>query len=238
MAPRNRRAAAGFELAPVGLIPPVGSGSGDGDTGSGDGIDTGTGPVVVDPASVLEPGDGTGDGGAGGSVAGEPRKRGRKPGSTNRTRTKETSLSVSGLETLLLGVHQMGAALLKTSELELDPAEAKSLAQASANVLRHYPSVQMPAQMIDWVALAMALGTVYAPRVIAIRNNRIAAKRVPSLDEIRAANGNPVKENVGSVAASTAVSPTPAPRGPAPAGMVQTEIPGMPGVRILRGNGT
>lgn len=52
------------------------------------------------------------------------------------------------------------------------------LAEASAGVLRHYPSVEMPAQMIDWGMLGMALATVYGPRFIAMRNNRSKPRAV------------------------------------------------------------
>lgn len=127
----------------------------------------------------------------------------------------------------------MGAALLRTPELMLDQPEANMLAQNTANVLRHYPSVQMPAQMVDWVALMMAAGTIYGPRMIAIRNNRMAARRAPPQDEIRADTRATATVNTApSPAPQTVHAPTRS-NGAEPLVSV-SDIPGLPGVRILR----
>jgi hypothetical protein len=134
----------------------------------------------------------------------------------------------------------MGAAMTGTAELNLSQPEARMLAQSTADVLRHYPSVKMPAQTIDWISLASALGMVYGPRLVAIRNNR-RGKNAPqdlgSLNDIRAAA--PPKQQTAQTApkADAPIILHPAPPAPTapPNGQVRvTDIPGLPGVTILR----
>ena len=120
----------------------------------------------------------------------------------------------------------MGSALLRAPELALEQTEAHMLAEGAANVMRHYPSVVMPAQMVDWTNLVFVLGAVYGPRFMVMRQKRIAP--TPSLNDIRAAAGNPPKEPTATV---TPIRPqTQAPNGP----HVMSEIPGLPGVSIMR----
>lgn len=126
--------------------------------------------IVIEPATVASGIDGSNTDG-GGNAAGEPvrKRRGRKPGSTNAK--KSAPLDINGLEFLLLSTHTMMAAMMKTPELELDKEEAHQLAQASANVARHY-DISATEKTIDWIALFMALGTVYGPRMVTIGLSR------------------------------------------------------------------
>lgn len=62
----------------------------------------------------------------------------------------------------------MLAAAVKTPELELDKTEAELLAKNIAAVNAHYGKVIDP-KIMAWTGLIMACGTVYAPRVAAIR---------------------------------------------------------------------
>lgn len=114
----------------------------------------------------------------------------------------------------------MGAFLLKTPELDLDPEEAKKLAEGTANVLRHYPSVTMPAQALDWIGLATCIGMVYGPRLVAIRMRNRSGRAAPVMRDV-----NAPRENVATV--------TPSPAAPSNDDNM-IDVPGMPGVRILR----
>jgi hypothetical protein len=76
-------------------------------------------------------------------------------------------VDISGVEQLLFSIHAMGAAILKTPELAIQPAEAKALATAVAGVSRHY-DVAIAAKTMDWINLFTALGMVYGPRLIVI----------------------------------------------------------------------
>jgi len=130
----------------------------------------------------------------------------------------------------------MGAAILKTPELELSQPEAHSIASASAQVLRHYPAVVLPAQTVDWIALLSVIGMAYGPRLVAIRQNRL--NRQAPQQPIDLGNFNDLRATAQKAPAATStVSPirpqTPAPA-PVPTGMQSVDIPGMPGVRILR----
>jgi len=86
----------------------------------------------------------------------------------------------------------MLAGITKTAELALSPPEAKSLAEAVANVSRHY-DVSVSAKALDWSNLVMALGMVYGTRLIAIRTNRRAARArsVQQPEPMQATNAAP-----------------------------------------------
>jgi hypothetical protein len=143
----------------------------------GDSNVSGDGFITIDPASITgDNGSGSGDNGSGGSAAGgdAPKRRGRRPGTT--TKGKQAALDVNGLESLLYSVHGMLAGITKTEELMLDHSEAKSLAEATANVARHY-DVSVSAKALDWSNLVMALGMVYGTRLVAIRARRGAERR-------------------------------------------------------------
>lgn len=60
------------------------------------------------------------------------------------------------------------AAGLKTPELALEKQESQALAEATANVARHYPT-SISAKTIDWAALATCLAFTYGPRVVMVR---------------------------------------------------------------------
>lgn len=135
-----------------------------------------------------------------GDIEGAPEqvrtRRGRKPGSKNKSNRPAPALqaNIEGLETILLSLHGMGAAFFKTEELELDPKEAKSLAEGMAKVARHYGSGGMSEKTVDWLNLFLVLGTVYGTRVKAINIRKKIAKPAPQLirkPEAQQANPNP-----------------------------------------------
>jgi hypothetical protein len=68
----------------------------------------------------------------------------------------------------LLSVHAVAASSLHIPELDLDKVEAANLAEAVAEVARHYPTTIDP-KVLAWVNLTMVAGMVYGPRFWAIR---------------------------------------------------------------------
>lgn len=72
---------------------------------------------------------------------------------------------------MLLSVHMMGAALLKTPELAIDAQEAQMLAKASAAVAEHYDFIPDPKTQA-WFNLVMVAGTIYGPRLFVIAGKR------------------------------------------------------------------
>lgn len=146
-------------------------------TASGDGGEPNANNGPIAPASIAGTGSG-GDGGNGddnrepgsgddflrnadGSIRrnkdGTPRrKRGRKA-------TAEASVSVVGLEKLLMSFHTMAAVGFQAPEMVIDNQEANMMATAIAEVNRHYPVAVDPGH----VAIAQLVGVsvlVYGPR--------------------------------------------------------------------------
>ena len=137
-------------LAGIEIVNPAGTDS-DAGTGNGDGEPTDTGNA--------------------------PRKRGRKPGSTNKPRTEKASASsVIGIEKLLFSIHAIAAAGLKTPELELDDSEAKLLAQAATSVADHY-NVTVDPKIVAWVGLIGVAGSIYGPRLATIKMRKDMEQR-------------------------------------------------------------
>lgn len=130
------------------------------------------GHPAVDPATAFGDGNASGDGDSNNGGTGEPprRKRGRPPGSKSR-RSGETQdkIDLSGLESILLSIHTMLHAMTQAPEWALEPAEAKSLADATSRVARHYEIAGLDQKTVDWGNLFVALGSVYGSRVFAFR---------------------------------------------------------------------
>lgn len=114
---------------------------------------------TVDPVAVTD--DRTTDSGDTG------RRRGRPKGSKNKIGLQPPPNLIADFEALLLSVHFMGAKLLSTPELELEPEEAKKLADAIKEVARHY-SLAMEPKKLALYQLAFTAGGIYGPRFIAI----------------------------------------------------------------------
>ena len=137
------------------------------------GIDppTGESEVIAGYESV-DPGT-VGFGSSGGSVTGK--RRGRPPGSRNTSRnpdaistTKTNTANLAGIETVLFSLHLMAATAFKTPELALDATEAKKLADAVANVAKHYPVV-LTEKQLAWTNLCIIAGGLYGTRFVALQ---------------------------------------------------------------------
>lgn len=137
---------------------PSDSGTVSGDAGNA-GEFFATSPEYLNPESAI---DGNGGGSGTDSSSGTGKRRGRKPGTRNKAKAVQGDLT-----SMLFGVHQMCAALLKVPELALDEAEAKRLNDAAVEVMRHYTDVSLPPEIVAWFNLAMVGGIIYGPRYIA-----------------------------------------------------------------------
>ena len=151
------------------------------DTGDGIIVETQLGDNAVtqlaDGTIVVEP---SGIGGNTGCVRdGNPVKRGRgRPRGTGAGRKSKATgpqVDISGLENILLSAHAMLAGITRVAELDMEQEEAHKLAQAGANVARHY-DMATSGKALDWTNLLFVIGEIYGSRVVAIRLRRMADK--------------------------------------------------------------
>jgi hypothetical protein len=70
----------------------------------------------------------------------------------------------------------MLAGMTATPELVLSEPEGKAMAQAIANVARHYPGFPITQELQDWIALGVVAVRVYSTRAIAIGIRKKRAK--------------------------------------------------------------
>ena len=82
-----------------------------------------------------------------------------------KRKRRSSKIDFSGVESLLVSIHMGLAHLLDFKDLELTTAEAKRLADATANVARHYDLPDLPQKTVDWVMLMIALAAIYGPRI-------------------------------------------------------------------------
>jgi hypothetical protein len=119
-------------------------------------------PKQIDEEIVAEPGN---DEPRSGSGSTGPKRRGRRPGSTKA----KASLDLKGIEHVLVSTHFMLAAALRVPELQLSQTEGAAMANAIANVARHYPVIAATQQTLDWIALISVLIVTYGTRMAAYK---------------------------------------------------------------------
>jgi hypothetical protein len=144
-----------------------GSSSDDGFRSFGDGNEE-----FIDPARAIDRGDTAGGGTdtpSGGATKVAGKRRGRKPGTTNKAKTAQVDLS--SVEALLLTVHTGLSVVLKAPEFELTEEEAHKIAEAGTRVSRHY-NMTATAKSIDFANLMIVLGTAYGSRFMAMKMRR------------------------------------------------------------------
>lgn len=159
------------------------------DTGNENGNASSSGAGTVDPASIAGASDNGND-----NASGEPvkRRRGRPPGSGNASKAAKVPVNVSGLEKLLLGIHT-SLAFVAAPEWAMETDEARELAQASADVLRHYKPEFLDQKTVDWINLIQCVGIAYGGRFMAMRERKRADRNKPvNLREVK--NPEPFRE--------------------------------------------
>ena len=182
----------------------------DGDAGgnasTGFGAEIG-GLAVTDPASIGGGVDGPGPSeqpkrGRGRPAGSGGGKRGPKPKTSAASET-----SVKGLAKIFVSLHAMAAGFTGAAELNIDEAEAKTIADAAADVASHY-SVTADPKTMAWVNLAAALGMVYGPRFGAIKL-RVASEKRGKMVQRSAAPTTPASVVEGRFPLKAADAPLP-----------------------------
>lgn len=155
------------------------------------------GAIVVGNDEVITDGDGGGDnsGNSAGNVidpsAVEPPKRGRgrpkstggtdksgsagKPAGTVRASVAKVktspAVSVDALNFIINMIGGFVAAKTKQEALTLDDAESRVIAEAAANVAKHY-NIPVNEKTAAWIGLATAVGTIYGAKIAVIKMNK------------------------------------------------------------------
>lgn len=161
------------------------------DGGSGGSSDTFGAYPVIDPESGNT---GSGDSGTG-------KRRGRKPGSTNRAKAVPQNLTET-IAGSLFGLHMFAAGMMDVPELVIDKPESKQLAEAVRGVTDLY-AMQINPHTIAWGNLLLVCGMVYGPRIIALRNRKKSEPAKPKLVPMKEPKPN------GSATPNTGMFTTP-----------------------------
>jgi hypothetical protein len=69
-------------------------------------------------------------------------------------------------------VHAGIAGVTGNEFFAIDESEANALATAAANVQQHYPSAVLDPVTMDWIGLIVTCGTIYGPRIVAMKMER------------------------------------------------------------------
>lgn len=124
--------------------------------------------VEIDPEQLGEyiarDGAGTGNGADNGDGTRKRRKRGPNKRTTGKVKAQET------VEPFLLMAHTWAAVFLKCPEIALTQDEAKRLSDSYANFCEYHDIPILSAKRMSEINMILALGMVYGPRVVAVRN--------------------------------------------------------------------
>lgn len=136
-------------------------------TGTDDEGSADLGTEFIDPGAATGPSS-TGPSSTSSTSAdeGEPKRRGRPPGSRTRTSSGKEKIpsSLEGIEGILLSLHTMGATFAKVPELVITDEEAKKLSAAIDRVAALY-DFGATEKTLAWVNLAMCVGGIYGTRL-------------------------------------------------------------------------
>jgi len=139
---------------------------------------------------------------------GTPRKRRPRnsgAGTGPRKSATETKGDISGIESLLISIHLMGAVALKQPGLALNEIEAKRLAVAVQQVQAQYPFV-IDAKTQAWINLAAIGGMIYVPRIMAVANASKAARKSKAPSQ-PPQSADPVQTPAEAMAQAPSVAP-------------------------------
>lgn len=145
------------------------------DTGESTEVDSGVTSATNNDGdggdSVIDPRTGYSDGTDTDTGTGTRRRRGpnKRGGTRSRKENTETTRSLSAL---LYSLHYMAATMMEAPEFAVTEEESDKLAAAVSKVTELYDVAIMGEKTAAWVGLAVAGGTIYGPRLIAL-NNRV-----------------------------------------------------------------
>lgn len=88
------------------------------------------------------------------------------------------------LTTILLSIHQMGAALLNVEELGIEESEAKQLADGIKEVQKYYPVMAVDPKKLVLINMGAIMVGVYGTRIGAYRARRAKERQKNKLSSI------------------------------------------------------
>jgi hypothetical protein len=94
------------------------------------------------------------------------RRRGRPPGTRNKT--KESTSADLDLKGLIYSAHLAVAAVMNIEELCIDESEAKKLQDAILRMQKVYPTLGLTEKQMAWGNLICVASSVYVPRAVSI----------------------------------------------------------------------
>lgn len=124
------------------------------------------GPTISDAPSI-EPSTGA-------SVEAPPRPRGR-PRSGGMSQK-----NISGIEAMLLAIHNSLKASTHIEECGLSPEEARELVNSYNEVCIYYPAAQLPAHIAALIGFCSAVTVTYGSRIAAYRLRKSMQPRPPA----------------------------------------------------------
>lgn len=131
--------------------------------------------IIIDPTSGTRNSSGDGAGNHGGSGTG--RRRGRPPGSGNKTASGKTALDGFDIRTILISIHAL-LAVKVGEEWALEDDEAKQVESAIKRVMRHQ-DMMVSQKQLDYAFAAYVVAMVYGTRVATTVMGKTAKKTEP-----------------------------------------------------------
>lgn len=219
-------------IAPIGVVANASTASGidakgdDNDNAGTAAPGDGNGPAIVNPnATPGGYGEAVGNAPAddNGTVSTSPDKprRGRPPGSGG----KASSIDISGVEKLLLGIHSTLQLVTGAQEFALSNDEARELAKAYADVAKYYPSLTLDNRYSAIATLGAQVSIIYGSRIMAYRMRLASEKRSQGTQQ-RASQPAPAQQPV-PVEQMNGVATPPAKAEPVSKELRTGEIPGV-----------
>jgi len=92
-----------------------------------------------------------------------------------------------------MGVHSQLATLMRAPEMNLDPMQAKHLADAASKVAAFYPGVGLDPKTAAWFNLGQVALVIYGPKLFAMRGR----KRKDRADAVRAREAQARSDEMG-----------------------------------------
>jgi hypothetical protein len=127
-------------------------------------------PVDVSGAGFDAPVSGPSDPGPGNTteaLSGEEPRRG--PGRPRGSSNSKIKLDISGIETLLLGLHQSLAMVTNIPELGMNRDEAAQIAKAYRDAAEYYPILALDPKIAATLNLGTTVAIVYGSKILAYR---------------------------------------------------------------------